>query len=33
MKMTMTAALVCAAATGIAFADTVDVRYTGIAGG
>jgi len=33
MKMTITAALVCAAATGIAFADTVDVRYTGIAGG
>jgi hypothetical protein len=33
MKMGIAMTLVCAAATGMAIADTVDVRYTGIAGG
>jgi len=33
MKMGITMTLVCAAATGFAVADTIDVQYTGIAGG
>jgi len=33
MKNAITIAIVCAATSGIAMADTVDVRYTGVAGG
>ncbi|PCI09666.1 hypothetical protein COB72_05910 [bacterium] len=33
MKNTIAIAFVCAATSGIAMADTVDVRYTGVAGG